>query len=382
MSRPEVPLNGHCERSFERVKDAFANHLADGRQYGAAVAVFMRGEPVVDLWGGFQDAQRTKLWNEDTLVCMFSTAKSVGVLCVLMLVDRGEIALDEPVATYWPEFAQAGKEGVTVRHVLAHNSGVVFLDKVRPGSLFDYASIIKAIEAQAPTWKPGTQHAYHTFTIGYLVRELVGRVTGRKVADFWLTEVAEPLGLDFYLALSAEEQGRCATVYADADDAFVTTMRDHNTPIGRAWSALPSQFDAEVLFNSTEFREWGVPNAGHGNPRSLARLYGALAHGCKLDGRQLISPDLMEEAIRCHWDGLDAVLNVPSRHGLGFLLTSETFPFNKNPRAFFGVGAGGACAFGDPDAKLSFSYGANRMGPHLGGAEPLVEELIALTVAG
>lgn len=177
-------IQGHCDSRFQLVQDAFAKHLNNPREYGAALAICLDGEAIVDLWGGYQDDRQERPWNEDTIVCMFSTGKSLGVLCVLRLVDQGKIDLDDPVSLYWPAFGQGNKAAVTFRHILSHLSGIVFLDDLEPGSCFDYQQLVRAVERKEPDWTPGAHPAYHTFTIGILVREIVSRVTGMHIDGF------------------------------------------------------------------------------------------------------------------------------------------------------------------------------------------------------
>ncbi len=353
-------VHGHCDASFRGVEEAFRKQLDTGFDVGAAVAAFVDGEAVVDLWAGHRDAARERAWERDTLACMMSTGKAMGCLCVLRLVDRGEVGLDEPVATYWPEFAQAGKAAITVRQVLAHTSGLVFLDALQPGSMFDYAALRAAAESQGPEWAPGTQPAYHTFTIGILNRELVHRVTGQAIADYWREHFAEPLGADYQLALNEEEQARCAETICDADDPFAALAGDPEQIIGRAWKSQPPGGLA-ALMNTREGRSWGVPNVGFGNPRGLAKIYGVLAAGGAQGDLRLLSEALLAEATAEAWHAEDAVLGVPVRHGLGFLLSGGALRFTDTPDAFGGLGAGGYVGVGVPSRRLGFACVGNRM---------------------
>lgn len=355
-----LEIHGYCDARFHGVEEAFRKQLDTGFEVGAAVAAFVDGEAVVDLWAGHRDAGRIRAWERDTIACMMSTGKGMGCLCVLRLVDHGLIALDDPVATYWPEFAQAGKESITIRQVLAHTSGLVFLDALEPGSLFDYPGLRAAAERQRPEWAPGTQPAYHTFTIGILNRELVYRVTGRAIADYWREHFAQPLGVDYQLALNEEEQARCAETICDADDPFVAVAGNLEHPIGRAWKSQAPAGLASVV-NTSDWRTWGVPNVGFGNPRGLAKIYGALSSGGAQEGVRLLSEGLLAEACAEAWYANDAVLGVPVRHGLGFLLSGGALRLTGTADTFAGLGAGGYVGVGVPSRRLGFACVGNHM---------------------
>jgi CubicO group peptidase (beta-lactamase class C family) len=356
----QLEIRGRCDARFRGVEEAFQKQLDIGFEVGAAVAAFVDGEAVVDLWAGHRDAARSQPWEEDTLACMMSTGKAMGCLCVLRLVDEGAIALDDPVARYWPEFAQAGKEALTIRQVLAHTSGLVYLDALEPGSMFDYPALRAAAEQQRPEWPPGTQPAYHPFTVGVLNRELVFRVTGRAIADYWREEFAEPLGADFQLALNEAEQARCAETISDPDDPFAALAGRTDNPIGRAWRAQ-APGGLAGLMNTREGRTWGVPNVGFGNPRALAKVYGVLACGGSLGGVRLLSEALLAEATTEAWQGEDAVLGVPIRHGLGFLLSGGALRFTDTDDTFAGLGAGGYVGVGVRSRRLGFACVGNHM---------------------
>ncbi len=374
-------LDGQCDSAFNCVKDVFAAHLADGRQLGAAVSVFVDGRSVVDLWGGHQDSERKRPWQRDTIVCMMSTGKAMGALCVMMLADRGLLDLDDPVVKHWPEYGKAGKESTTVRQVLAHLAGVVYLDDTDTDSPFDYQALIRAVENKTPDFAPGKQLAYHTFTIGFLVRELVQRVAGQTVADFFRSEVADKLGAEFALSLDEAEQSRCARYYTAPDELFPLAIQDHGSPLSRAWRLI-RDLPFEKTVNSVAWRTWGVPNIAHGNARGLARVYAALARGGELDDQRVLSESMVDEVIREHANQDDAVLGGPIRHALGFLLPSESYPFVSFPNCFFGIGAGGATAFGDRESGVAMAYCLNQASQYFGDMSPALCDLMAAVRAG
>lgn len=362
MTRPTtVTVHGRCDARFDAVREAFQAHINQNFEIGAAAAAYVDGKLAVDLWAGYRDADRAQTWEEDILACMMSTGKAMGCLCVLKLVDEGKIGLNAPVAKYWPEFAQAGKDAITVRQVLSHLSGLVFLDALERGSISDYAALRAAVEHQSAQWPPGTQPAYHTFTIGILNRELVYRVTGRAIADYWREEFAEPLGADFQIALNEAEQARCAETICDPDHPFLALLMDTDNPVGRAWKALPEGADLAGFVNSSEGRTWGTPNVGFGNPRGLARVYGVLACGGEFDGERILSEAILTEATTEIWNEEDAVLGVPVRHGLGFLLSGGALEFTGTPDTFAGLSAGGYVGVGVPSCRLGFACVGNRM---------------------
>lgn len=354
-----IEIHGHCEPRFGAVKDAFASNFAQGLEVGASFAAMLDGENVVDLWAGEADEARTRPWERDTIVNVYSTTKTMAALCTLMLVDRGKLDLDAPVARYWPEFAAAGKERVPVRNLLSHTSGLPGWDEpISVETLYDWERSVSLLAAQKPWWEPGTQSGYHALTHGHLLGELVRRVSGRTLGAFFREEVAGPLDVDFHIGLPQEHEPRVGELIppaemalgADVDPASVAGRVLRNPPM----SALESRTRA--------WRAAEIPAAnGQGNARSVARVMGALAAG-ELDGVRLIGPETLARTIEEQSSGTDLVLGVPVRFGLGFGLTSPELPIGPNPRTFFWGGWGGSLAVVDPDARLGFSYVMNKMG--------------------
>ena len=204
-------IHGRCDPRFAAVRDAFAANFAAGREVGASFAATVEGEPVVDLWGGHADAATTRPWERDTIVNVFSTTKAMTALCAHLLVDRGLLDLDAPVARYWPEFAQAGKERITTRHLLTHSAGLAALRRSLPTeALYDWTRMVEALAAETPWWEPGSANGYHAMTYGYLVGEVVRRLTGKTLGRFLRDEVTAPLGADFHIGLAPSEDARVA----------------------------------------------------------------------------------------------------------------------------------------------------------------------------
>lgn len=361
-----TPTGGWRDHRFAAVADAFQANFAERGEIGAAVAVVVDGVPVVDLWGGFADAARRRPWREDTLVDVFSVGKGLLALCAALLVDRGLVDLDAPLARVWPELAAAGKESLSFRHVLAHRAGLPAVRAPLPeGTMLDWDAMTAALAGQAPWWPPGEGHGYHVNTFGYLVGEVVRRATGVSVGAFLRHEVSSPLGADVFIGLPAAEHGRVADYQwpamplparpDEADrDALMKWLTYWNPPglSGRGW------------VNTAAWRAGEVPSANaHATARGVARVYAALAAGGSLDGHRLLARDTLREAAREQSRGPDRVLDRLSRFGLGFQLTQPERRLGPGDSAFGHFGAGGSLGFCDPDAGLGFAYVMNDMGP-------------------
>jgi len=356
----DIVIEGDCDPAFEAVRRAFEENFRLRGEVGAAVCVYTKGRKVVDLWGGLADPQKGKRWERDTIVCMMSVGKSMAALSVLMLVDRGKIDLDAPVADYWPEFAQAGKQAITVRTLLAAKAGLLYADHAPDGAAYDWGTMIRALEMQAPEWEPGTRGGYHSMSCGFLLGELVRRVDGRYFNIFFKEEITDPLGADYHFALHDDEIARAATIIPNPGSVTLVQSRDLKTKLGRAWRVRPNGPDS---YNSEAYRRALFPSSnGHGNARAIARIYAALAGGGTLDGVRLLSSSLIETARTETWKEICQMTDRPFRYALGFFLNhSPMSPFGRNPRAFGHPGAGGAVGIADPEAGVAFSYSPNFM---------------------
>jgi CubicO group peptidase (beta-lactamase class C family) len=360
-----VTVQGRCETRFERVRRVFEKSF-EGGEVGAAVAITLDGEPVVDLFGGYADAARTRPWQRDTIVNVYSTTKGVTALCAHRLVEAGKLDLDAPVARYWPEFAQAGKERIPVRWLLSHQAGLPAVRKLLPqDALYDWPVLCEALAAETPWWEPGTQHGYHALTYGHLVGEVFRRVEGRSVGTYFRDELARPLGLDFWIGTPASEHGRCAEMIpapagaAGAEDVLEQFSKNASEMVRLAFDN-PAGRRGHV--NSPEWRRAEIPAGnGHGDALSLARLYGGLACGGALDGVHLLSRDSIARASTEQAFGKDAVLGFPMRFGLGFMLRHDMMPLGPNNETFGHAGAGGSIAYADPVARIGFAYVMNQM---------------------
>jgi CubicO group peptidase (beta-lactamase class C family) len=363
-----IEVHGACDERFRTVERAFADNFSTFGEVGAALAVMVDGEMVVDIWAGHADAARTRAWQRDTIVNVYSTTKGMAAICAHRLVDQGLLDLDAPVARYWAEFAQAGKEQLPVRYLLSHRAGLPAVREfLPPGSLYDWDTMTAALARQEPWWEPGTQHGYHALTYGWLVGEVVRRITGKSLGAYFREEVAEPLGLDFHIGLAAEHDARTAAMIP----APIPKPGEGN-PIAEVLSKPGSmQFKAFLMSadlmnpghaNTREWRAAEIPSAnGHSTARALARVYGALARGGELDGVRVLSQPAIDRAIVEQSYGPDAILLMPTRIGLGFMLTMPEMQLGPNERVFGHPGMGGSLGFADPDAKVGFGYVMNRM---------------------
>jgi CubicO group peptidase (beta-lactamase class C family) len=369
-----MDVHGSCDPRFEPVRRAFARNFEELGEVGAAVAVHVDGQPVVDLWAGLADEASGQPWQEDTLGLVFSTTKGWTAVCALLLWERGELDLDAPVAEVWPEFAAAGKESVTTRQLLSHQAGLPAFDgpvSVEECHDFDYAT--SRLAAQTPRWEPGTAHGYHAITYGWLVGEVVRRVSGRSIGRFFAEEVAEPLGLDAYIGLPPEQHSRVATLLPMALDrlppgfeldeqmqALVATILDQSSLTFQVFTNPPVLAGVEE-FNSAAMRraEWPAAN-GVTTARSLSKLYGELA--CD----RLLSTATLDAAETPQVDGPDRVLVLRTRFGLGFALPSEIVSYAPTGAGFGHDGAGGSVGFADRRGRVGFGYVMNQMSPSLG----------------
>jgi CubicO group peptidase (beta-lactamase class C family) len=367
MTTAPIRIDGECDPAFAAVREAFAENFRRRGEVGAAVCVYRDGRKVVDLWGGHKDLARTDPWRGDTIVIMNSLAKSMCALCVHILMDRGLVDFDAPVARYWPEFAAAGKERVLVRHVLSHTCGVIFCDHAPPGSWFDWDVHIRAIERQEPAWEPGSNGAYNSINIGFILGEIVRRVTGRSVGTFLRQEVSERLGADYQIGLKPDEIARVSDMHPNPKNTFFHIANDPSTPLGRAFRSAPR---IGYFQNCREIREREVASfGGHGSARGMARIYAALAGNGVIDGVRILSPAAVERASRLVWEYDCMMTQRRLRMGYGFMHNeANTVPMGSNLAAFGHTGTGGAFAWCDRARNMSFAYCTNfqREGPGIG----------------
>lgn len=374
-----MKIEGVCDPRFERVRDAFARNFQEHAEVGAAVTVVLGGEVVVDLRGGWADAQQSRPWSEDTLVNVFSTTKGWTAAVVHDLVDRGALDLDAPVARYWPEFAAAGKGAIPVRALLDHRAGLPALrDRLPDEAAFDWASMTEALAAEEPWWVPETRHGYHTFTFGWLLGEVVRRVTDKTVGEYFRDRFAAPLGLDAFIGLDASHDARCADLFPPVavprgSTLFHYVLANPESITAKAF-ANPLAMMMPATYGSRAWRGAQIPAAnGHATANAIARFYSAIGAGA-----------LSAEALaRCSTErsaGMDEVLRVPTRFSLGYMLPQEGAEIGKGATSFGHPGAGGSIGFADPERQLGFGYVMNRMGTSI-LVDPRAASLISAVYA-
>ena len=370
-------ITGDCEAAFANLRDVFAGSFSPDQEHpevGASVCVYLKGRKVLDLWGGYCDRDRTRPWQRDTIVNMMSVGKGILALCTHILVDRGQLDLDAPVARYWPEFAQAGKGDLPVRYLLDHRAGLATVDEMYRGMAYDWEAMVRALERTRPMHPPGTTPCYHSITMGHLLGEVIRRISGQGIGAFLATNVTNPLGLDYHFGLRDEDLPRCADFLEDEGQGLADYLLANP-------DSLPARTFGPIAvdenFNSLEWRQSEVPSAnGHGNARALAKLYGALALGGELDGVRIIGRETLLRASAEQWEAPDLATGLRMRLGLGFRLGSADTPMGPNRAAFGSTGAGGAISFCDMDAGIGFGYAMNAKYPGL-AAGPRAATLVA-----
>ncbi len=380
-------VNGYCDDRFIEARKIFEKSLEDGFELGGAICLEVKGEKVLDLWGGHKDQDRTEAWEENTIVNVYSTTKGIAAICLLQLIEKGLIDIEKPVSNYWPEFSQNGKEDIPVKYLFCHKSGLCGVkEPLEAGAFSDWDLICNQLAKQEPLWEPGSAHGYHAITYGHLVGELLKRVDGRTIGTYFKEEIAEPLDLDFWIGLPDSEFDRVSDIYPSKPSSFqflfpllaklpkfllpgptkfLVDFGDTSKPVGAAFNNPPIVSNNGMEANTKKWRNAEIPAAnGHGTARSIAKLYGVLANGGSLDDLYILSPDTIEMGRTTQADGKDLVLGgMHTRFGLGFMLGTENISMGPNPDAFGHGGAGGSLGFADPDNNISLGFVMNQMHP-------------------
>ncbi|MHA1985143.1 MAG: serine hydrolase domain-containing protein [Promethearchaeota archaeon] len=356
-----VEIQGFCDKRFESVKKAFEKNFKEGLEVGASFAATINGKFVIDIWAGHADAAQSLPWEENTIVNVYSTTKVMTAICTLMLIDRGLLDLDAPVARYWPEFAQNGKEEIPVRFLLSHTSGLSGWEKkITVEDLYDWDKVTNLLAAQKPWWEPGTKSGYHSSTFGNLLGELVRRITGKTIGTFFKEEVAEPLNGDFHIGLPEKYDYRVGELIPPPSMNI-----NQNSEIDPNSIAFKTGMNPLMNPEETKTRAWRAAELpadnGHCNARAVARITSAIACGGEVDGVRLMSIDTIEKALEEQSYGTDLVLMAPIRFGLGFGLQEKESPIGPNQRILYWGGWGGSVSIMDLDAKLSIAYVMNKM---------------------
>jgi len=353
----EIEVKGYCDAQFESVLDVFKENFNSFNEIGASFAVTVNGKFVIDIWAGYTNESKTKYWGKNTITRVASTVKVITSLCALMLVDNGKIELDSPVSKYWPEFAQNGKENLPVRYLFSHTAGLPGIETpISPQNLQDWDLIVESLAAQKPLWEPGTMRGYHTLTFNYLLGELVRRVSGKSLSQFFEEEVAKPLNIDFYLGLPENVRSQYASfISAKLPKNFSQLAFPEPHPIAKKIAANPQIW--KVSMNDPFW--FNVGAQGFGNARSVASVGSIFACEGKFNGIQFLSPKTIELVLEEQIYDSDIILGAPIRTGLGFGLTSKERPF-PNPRTIYWSGMGGSSITMDIDAKMSIAYVMNQ----------------------
>jgi CubicO group peptidase (beta-lactamase class C family) len=364
---PEI--KGFVAPGFESAREAFAENFrreGDYQEVGAALAAFHRGRRVVDLWGGWADGARTRPWEEDTLVNIWSATKGATAVAVAVLVDRGLIGYDDLVTRVWPEFGQAGKAATTIGQVMSHQAGLPgFIEPTDIDDQFDFAGCVAKLERQAPAWEPGSRTSYHAMTYGWLAGEIIRRVSGGRPGQFLASEICGPLKADIFIGLPETLDGRAAEILGPRRTPDAATF--DLTPAAMMALVNPEQ-DATTP-NRREWRAAEIPAAsGQASAMGLARLYGALVGGGALEGIRVLSPGAIARmtAAATNEGRADMFLGFVDCWGMGVALNRPGL-YGPNPRAFGHSGWGGSFGCADPDAGVSIGYVCNQMGPELVG---------------
>jgi CubicO group peptidase (beta-lactamase class C family) len=353
-------VHGFTHDRYATVRATFEGNLASGADIGACFCATIEGETVVDLWGGFADEARTRPWEKDTIVNVYSTTKTMTALTALLVADRGDLDFDAPVARYWPEFAANGKDRVKVSHLMSHAAGLSgWKEPITKDDLYDWEKCTSLLAAQAPFWEPGTAPGYHAVTQGYLVGEVVRRITGKSLGTVFREEIAAPLGADFHIGLPASEDARVAELIppppgtglgSGAQSELMKNM-SHNPGID------------PLVTRTRAWRGAEIPAAGGtGNARAVAEIHTILANGGTARGKRFLSEAGCRKALELQIAGDDLILGMPARYGMGFGLSGGIVPF-RNPNTIYWGGYGGSIIVIDMDARATYAYAMNKMAP-------------------
>jgi len=362
------------ERLRERLQPVFRENFEKLGELGAAVSIWQNGKPIVDLYDGFCDARHEKPWEADTLVLIWSATKGIGSACVLHVLQEHRIGIDRCVAEFWPEFAQAGKEKITLSQLLSHQAGLCALDA--RVNILDYGAVIRALEVQKPLWPPGTAHGYHARTFGFLLDELVRRIAGKTLSQYWREAFAQPLNLDLWIGLPERENPRVATIYAaksgrppepkncQSGSDFYLDLVTPGTLARKTFSS-PYGLKSVSEMNTPAIRAQPIVSfGGIGSASALAKFYSMLANDGKLGEQTFFSEETIAWMTTTLSDGMDRVFQIPTAFSAGFMKDPRNAVrrmFGPSPNAFGHPGAGGSHAFADPENRISFAYVMNQM---------------------
>lgn len=352
-------VDGHCLGQFEELRDLMERHLEVGEDIGASLSIIHQDETVVDLWGGFVDKEKTKVWESNTITNVWSTTKTMASLCALLLVDQKELDLNSPVSHYWPEFSTNGKSDILVRHILAHTSGLSgWEEPMRPEDLYDWEKSTFFLGKQTPWWEPGKNSGYHAITQGFLIGEIIRRITGMKTGAFFRQEFTNPLNADFYIGLPESEDNRVSFVIPPQN--VLPLPADQNSAAYKTF--MNPGLNPKVPRDAAWRRADIAAANGHGNARSVAEIQSIIAQGGQRKGKLFLSRETIQKIFLEQSTGLDLVLGIPLRFGIGYGLPGETLDYLPSGNICFWGGWGGSLVIVDTDRALTIAYMMNKMG--------------------
>lgn len=359
---------GHCDEKFAQVREEFEKNFDERGDVGASFAATIEGEYVIDLWGGHRDTERSLSWDADTLANVYSTSKTMTFISALILADRGELDLYAPVATYWPEFAENGKEDILFTHLLSHSAGLPgFSKQFDPEDIYNWDAAVADLASQAPWWEPGTQSGYHAATQGFLIGEVIRRITGQSFGQWFKANVADPLDADFIIGVDPSDFPRLADILPDpSSDPSIFNQMDPESITARVFSGDLSS----NAVNGAAWRQAEIPAGnGHGNARSVVRAQTALANDGFAFGTQLLSAEGAEKSREVLLESTDLVLKFPITFAMGYAFGSDFLPVTPNKNSIWWAGLGGSTCVIDKDNRICFSYVMNQIKSSIVGDE-------------
>ena len=354
-----MEIHGECDPQFSKVKETFEKLHQEDREIGSCFAVYKDGKPLVDLWGGFQDKDKTKPWQKDNLVTVYSTTKGVAAFCIALAMEKGLLKYEEKVSTYWPEFANNGKEDITVGMLMSHQAGICSPETRNVDDYYNQNLMAEKLAGMTPIWEPGTASGYHSMTFGWLTSELILRVTGKSLGTYFREEVGDQHEIDFFIGLPESEDHRVAEL-VPFDIVRNENSDQQKIELTEAQKSQRNSAGTLDIQNTKAWRQAEIPSAnGQGNAGGLAKFYSLIAP--ENNSLKLLKDDTVNQMTTMQIEGRDLVLAVQVRWGVGFILNKHKVIYGPVESAFGHSGYGGSCAFGDPENKIGISYVMNRM---------------------
>ena len=354
-----MEIHGECDPQFSKVKETFEKLHQEDREIGSCFAVYKDGKPLVDLWGGFQDEDRTKPWQQDNLVTVYSTTKGVAAFCIALAMEKGLLKYEEKVSTYWPEFANNGKEDITVGMLMSHQAGICSPETRNVDDYYNQNLMAEKLAGMTPIWEPGTASGYHSMTFGWLTSELILRVTGKSLGTYFREEVGDQHEIDFFIGLPESEDHRVAEL-VPFDIVRNENSEQQKIELTEAQKSQRNSAGTLDIHNTKAWRQAEIPSAnGQGNAGGLAKFYSLIVP--EDNSLKLLQDDTVNQMTTMQIEGRDLVLAVQVRWGVGFILNKHKVIYGPVESAFGHSGYGGSCAFGDPENKIGVSYVMNRM---------------------